>query len=274
MTDASPMVATGLPPGWIEVAAFRSPGHLAAFLDAQMDADADAFDEQTRELLHTLCRRAYALLEGQGWLHAGCVVTQFPDDGSAAGGAPVTEEPYTDQTPWRTTGWTYAVGLLAHPSTGDLNPVALLERALGRLGALEIEETFRLADGRDVLAIATTTAVDPGPLTEGAELLPHFDPDALGTVVYVVPPLGLPDHLAVVVGIAPNVEERSAMSFVALEMATSVHVPDDVRQLRSEAVLVDTTGVFQPTGSMPAPVTPEWARARPASSPDAAPVTS
>lgn len=246
---AGTIVATGLPPGWIEVASFETRRHLALFLDRLMDADADRFGDAERAQVQALCARAHGLVSDQGWLQAGCVVTDFPDDGRAVAGVPTRETPYDDTTPWRTTVWTVAVGLVPVPETGEINPIALAERALGRTGGVELLETFRLHDGREVLAAATT--VDASPLGDepGPGTLPHLDPEALGVAVYVLPTLGLPGHLTLGIGVAPNVDERSAMSVLALEIASSVHAVEDPGALDPRAVLVDRTGRVHPSGS-------------------------
>lgn len=251
------ILATGLPPGWIEVASFETRRHLALFLDRMMDADADRFGAAEREQVQTLCARAHGLVSDQGWLQAGCVVTDFPDDGSAVAGAPTRETPYDESTPWRTTVWTVAVGLVPVPETGDLNPIALAERALGRTGGVELLETFGFHDDREVLAAATTVAAPALGDTTEATTLPHLDPDALGVVVYVLPVLGLPGHLTVGIGVAPNVDERSAMSVLALEIASSVHVVEDPGALDPRAVLVDRTSRIHPSGSWEPAADPE-----------------
>lgn len=237
-TGAGAVLATGLPPGWLEVGAFDDERALTTFLDALLDVDADRFDPGQRDALVHACLLARAAVHGQGWLHLGAVATYVHDgDGQ-----------------WRTTLWTVGVGLVAVPDLDDVNPVGLAERVLGRVEAVEAVESFRLDDGRDGVALSTTARLDLATLPVDAdqlhERLPGLTPGALGVVVYLLPVPGLPGHLGLTVGVAPNRGERTPLSFLAGQMATSVRRVEDVRELPAHQILVDTTGTTVPRGSL------------------------
>ncbi|KAA1372231.1 hypothetical protein [Aeromicrobium fastidiosum] len=238
MTAAAdtPAMATGLPPGWIELAAFPDERTLLGFLDTQIDADGDLFTAENRAMFVQGCLLGYRTVRDQGWLHLGAVATWLPgDDGEL-----------------RTTVWTIGVGLLPVPSFGDVNPVGVAERVLGSRGDVGQIEPFELVDGREGIVIGATTSVDVSDLDfDPVELMPHLRPDELGVYIVVLPMKDLPTHLGVTVGIAPNVAERTPMSVVASQMATSLQRLDGADELPADLVLVDTTRTVRPEGFMP-----------------------
>jgi hypothetical protein len=221
------MLATGLPPGWIELAAFRDEATMRSFLDEQLAADGEAFTTEQRSMVGHACAAVFGLVRPQRWLHLGAVVTQVP--GEAAD--------------WRTTVWTVGVGVMPLPESGDVDPIAVAERVLGRMDGVEASETFRLDDGRHGIVLAMTTSVDLSGLDfDPLAYLPQLDPQALGVYLCLLPVPGLPEHVGVTIGVAPNRTERGPMSFLAGQMATSLHAVTDPTELPSAHVLVDTTG--------------------------------
>lgn len=235
----SPTMATGLPPGWIEIAAFDGEGSLRAFLDSQIDVDAELFSDENRQLLLDGCSMAYSMVRGQNWLHLGAVATYLPDD---------TGELYV-------TVWTVGVGLMSVPQFGDLNPIGVAERVIGRHSSIEQVEPFRLEDGRDGVVLAATTSFDPSTLDfDPTAYMPHLRPDELGVYIVLLPVADLPGHLGVTVGVAPNVAERTPMSFLASQMAASLQLADNVGPMPADRVLIDTTRTIHPTGFLSGPI--------------------
>jgi hypothetical protein len=226
------LLATGLPPGWIEVGAHASDDDLRGFLQAQMDADADAYAAEQRQTLVEACLRARHLAGHQGWLHLGCVVTQVPagDD-------------------WISTAWSVGVGVVRVPDVDPVDPLGVVQRGLPSLGRIDSVHDFTLADGREGVYFGMRTVAGSS-LTEvpADQRLPQLDPDDLGMYVVLLPVAGLPGVVGVTVGVAPNVAERGPMSFLAGQMAASLHVVDDPRSLDADLVLVDPTRQVQPRG--------------------------
>lgn len=218
--------ATGLPPGWIEVAAHRTDADLRAFLERQMDADGDAFDAERRAQLVGACLRARELLAGQDWLHLGCVVTQVPS-------ADV----------WTSTVWAVGVGLLRAPAADAVDPLEVARRGVAHLGDVDTVREFEVEDGRQGVLLGMTTragaALDEVPVEQR---LPQLDPDRMGMYVVLLPVAGVPGLIGLTMGVAPNLDERGLMSVLAGQMAASLHVVGDPAALSPETVLVDTTG--------------------------------
>jgi hypothetical protein len=230
---ASTLFATGLPPGWIEIAAFREEETLRGFLEEQLSADGEAFDDEQRAMLVDACTAAHALVRTQRWLHLGAVVTYVP----------------AEDEQWRTTVWTVGVGLLPTPDLGDVDPVAVAERVLGNVTGVEACEPFRLDDGRHGVALGLVVSVDPVALgVDPATHLPQLEPEALGAYVCLLPVPGLPGHVGVTIGVAPNRQERGPMSVLAAQMATSLRVLPDPAELPPEQVLVDVTRTVHESG--------------------------
>lgn len=229
------LLATGLPPGWIELTAFRDEAALRRFLDAQLDADAERYDAEQRERVVGACLTGHRVLEGQGWLHAGGIVTHVPHDGG-----------------WLPTVWAVAVGVVPHPDPHDLDLAALAERVLPRALAaslaVDATEVFDVGDGRRGIVLGATMPLPP--VDDDLPRLAQLDPQALGVYVCLVPVPGLPDRLGVTIGVAPHRDERAAMSLLAGQMAVSLRVLEDTGALDRDTVLVDTTGAFHPGGSL------------------------
>lgn len=226
------LLATGLPPGWIEVGAHASDDDLRGFLEAQMAADGDAYAAAQRQALVEACLRARHLAGHQGWLHLGCVVTQVPDG---------------DQ--WVSTAWSVGVGVVRVPDVDPVDPLGVVQRGLPSLGRVDSVHDFTLADGRPGVFFGMRTAAGSA-LTEvpAERRLPQLDPEALGMYVVLLPVAGLPGVVGVTVGVAPNVAERGPMSFLAGQMAASLHVVDDPRALDADLVLIDPTRQVHPQG--------------------------
>ncbi|MBF4160944.1 hypothetical protein [Nocardioides acrostichi] len=237
--DELPSIATGLPPGWIELVAFSSVDVLASFLRAQLAVDADRFDDDEIERIVDACVRAHAVAAPQRWLHLGCVVTEFPVEETS-----------------RNTVWTIGVGVITPPSFGDVDPVAVASRVVGSLGEISQVERFSTDDGREGVVFGGTTSATslPDGLTDAdvVRMLPQIDLAALGLYAVVMPLRGLPDRLVLTLGVAPCVEERQAMSVLAGQMAASVHAIADLAAYPRANVLVDRTGAVHERGFLAA----------------------
>lgn len=233
MTDhADVLLATGLPPGWIEVGGHASDDDLRGFLTAQMDADADAYAAAQREALLEACLRARHLAGHEGWLHLGCVVTQVPQ-GDA----------------WISTAWSVGVGVVRVPDLDPVDPLGVVQRGLPSLGRIDSVHDFTLEDGRAGVYFGMRTSAGSalGDVPPD-QRLPQLDPDNLGMYVVLLPVAGLPGVVGITVGVAPNVEERGPVSFLAGQMAASLHVIEDPTAVPADRVLVDSTRRVQPDG--------------------------
>ncbi|WP_127479774.1 hypothetical protein [Nocardioides pantholopis] len=224
--------ATGLPPGWLEIGAHEDEEALRGFLAAQIAADADAYTAEQEQALVDACVRARELMADRAWLHLGCVVTQVPRDET-----------------WVSTVWSVGIGVLRVPDFGDVDPMAVAQRGVAHLGAVDSVREFALADGREGMLFGMRGTAGPA-LSEVPpdQRLPQLDPDALGMYVVLLPVAGVPGLVGITVGVAPNVEERGPMSVLAGEMAASLHVVDDSASTPRDAVLIDTTRTVLPHG--------------------------
>lgn len=226
------LLATGLPPGWIEVGGHASDEDLRGFLAAQMDADADDYDAAQREALVEACLRARHLAGHERWLHLGCVVTQVPRGGS-----------------WVITAWSVGVGIVRVPDLDPVDPLAVAQRGLPSLGRIDTVHDFTLADGRSGVWFGMRTSAGRSLAEVPVDRrLPQLDPDNLGMYVVLLPVAGLAGAVGITVGVAPNVEERGPMSFLAGQMAVSLQVVEDPATVPRDQVLVDATRQVQPQG--------------------------
>lgn len=226
-----PTLATALPPGWIELVAFRTAERLTGFLRAQLAVDAARFTPEQADQLIDACRRAHGLAVRERWLHLGCIVTDMPDGDTL-----------------RTTVWTIGLGVLQVPTFGDVDPLGVGARVLGSRGTIETVLDVELDDGRRGLVVGGHTAAGPGADLAASSRLPQLDPERLGLYGVLLPLPGAQGRLVLSLGISPCVAERQAMSVVAGQMATSVHVVEDVGRYSPDSVLVDTTGLVHPDG--------------------------
>jgi hypothetical protein len=226
-----------VPPGWIELAAFAGDAEALAWFGRLLDETPDLFAATARAEL----MRTYAAVRSQvdhGLVDsAGTLVTTLPDD--------------------TVTIWQFTLRVVDLPPSGDVNPMAVVQRFLAaeqaggtdELGTDDLVEEFRTEDGRDGVAIHTTApAGENGPLL--LRHVPHADPAALG-VVYAAVRLhrssgGDFDRLAVVTGVAPTVAERLPMALVAAQLTLSARL----RNARSDPppgpVAVDAADVTSP----------------------------
>lgn len=226
-----PTLATALPAGWIELVAFRTPERLTAYLRAQLAVDGDRFSAEQADQLIDACRRAHGLAVSERWLHLGCLVTDFPVGETL-----------------RTTVWTIGLGVLRVPTFGDVDPLGVGARVLASLGIIEDVIDVELDDGRRGLIVGGYASAGPGADLSSTELLPQLDPERLGLYGVLLPLPGAPGRLVLALGISPCGEERQAMSVVAGQLATSVHVIGDLSHYAPASVLVDTTGLVHPDG--------------------------
>ncbi|MGH3383081.1 MAG: hypothetical protein ACRDO1_00740 [Nocardioidaceae bacterium] len=225
-----------VPPGWIEFSAFSSDEAATRWFDRLLAKTPDLFDEQTRVALRVTYAQVRSQIPAGLVDSAGALITTLLDD--------------------TVTMWQFSMRVLDLPRSGDINPMAVVERFLeseqGRseVGEDDIVESFQTEDGRDGVAIHTTaTAVD-----DGGQLVanvPGTDPAALG-VVYAAVRLhrqegSEADRLAVVTGIAPNIEQRLPMSIIAAQLTLSAELRDEGADPPEGSIDVDTTGRFDQT---------------------------
>jgi hypothetical protein len=218
------------PPGWIELVAHEDDEEAAAWFDRLLAKTPDLVDEAGADLL----RRTFAEVRRQMPRDlvnsAGVIVTTLEDD--------------------EVTLWQYTLTLMTPPQAGDVNLMAVVERFLespeGRepLGEGDFVESFHTPDGRDGIAVHTTTSLDDGGRL--AANIPGANPDRLG-VVHAVVRLNRVrgasgDRLAVIVGTAPNVEQRLPMSIIAAQVLVSARLRDSDAEPPVGRIDVDATG--------------------------------
>lgn len=224
-----------VPPGWIELVAHNDDAEASAWFERLLDQTPALFDDDGRAIL----RQAYDEVRRQmpqGLIDAaGVLITSLDDDADANAA----------------TLWQFSVAVVPAPPSGDVNLMAVVERFLdspqGRRPLTDeddLVESFRTEDGRDGVAIHTTTRVDDGGRLAGN--VPGTDPARLG-VVYAAVRLNRPraataDRIAVVTGVAPNVEQRLAMSLVAAGLTLSAQLRDHDDAPPPGRVHLDATG--------------------------------
>jgi hypothetical protein len=222
-----------VPPGWIELAAFETEAEATTWFDRVLAQSAAVLDEGTR----TELARIYAAVRGRaphGLVDsAGALVTTLPDD--------------------TVTLWAFTVRVLDMPPSGDVNPMAVVERFLAaeqeagapELADADLVETFRTRDGRDGVAIHTSVAA-PRPFE--AEV-PGTDPEALGVVYAAVrlrrPPGAAADRLVLVTGVSPNVGQRLPMAVVAAGLTLSAQVRAEGEEPPPGRIDIDATGRYE-----------------------------
>lgn len=238
----------GIPPGWIELVAHEDDVEAARWFDRLLDQTPDLFDEAGRDVLRRSYDEVRRELPQTGVDAAGVLITTLADD--------------------EVTLWQFTVTIVPVPPSGDVNVMAVVERFLesdaGRRpldDPDDLVETFRTDDGRDGVAIHTTTNLsDDGRL---ASHVPGARSDRLG-VVYAAVRLNRPasataDRLAVVTGVAPTIEQRLPMSIVAAHLTLSARLRDGDAPRPPGRVDVDTTGHRRDERPTTTPTSPKTA---------------
>ena len=212
-----------VPPGWIELKAFDDDAEALRWFTGLLDSTPALFDEPTRRHLLECYRVARAEALGLPVDCAGVLMTVYD-------GAP--------------TLWTYTVVVIALPSSGEVNSMAVLQRYLesdGRshLGPEDLLESVDTPAGQEVVAIHTTSPVAPALVEQVGDRVPGLGGagSALGVVHSAVRLPRSPgedvDRLVLVTGVAPRLEERLAMSLVAAQLTltaragSSADLPDE-----------------------------------------------
>jgi hypothetical protein len=118
----------------------------------------------------------------------------------------------------------------------------------GQMATYDRTDAFTLDDGRSGVILTGTVDVTevPGAVLSPDRLLPGMDPSALGLYVCLLPVSGLEHRIGITVAIAPQASEVTPLSWLANQMATSIHAVDDPRDYPSDNVLVDPTGTVHP----------------------------
>lgn len=233
---SSPLLATPLPFGWLEIGAFDDAETAEAFVRSRLKTDPAGIPADVIDQVATALREAHGWTAGVGWQHLGVLVTS------------VSEGNQSKER--RLTAWTVGVITLPALSSRDINPAGLIERLLPGRGLSMDLQTIRLPDGRE--AVSATGPLDavatvPGGLT-GA--FGDDDPASLGLVTTWVPlPEG--DALLGVVAVALRVDELAALQLLTVEMAAGAHLVDDSSTLPADRVLVDPARTLHTAGFLP-----------------------
>lgn len=229
--DVGDELWVAVPPGWIELVAHENDEDAARWFDRLLAKTPNTFDENGMESLRTSYDE---------------VRRQMPRDSIDAAGVLVTTLDNDEVTLWQ-----FTMSVVAGPPSGDVNVMAVVERFMGSAEGRELiagkddfAESFQTQDGRDGVAIHTTTRIDDdGRL---AMNIPHADSERLG-VVYAAIRLNrakstTADRIAIIVGVAPNVEQRLPMSIVAAQLTLSARLRDSDAPPLPGRIDIDVTG--------------------------------
>ncbi len=229
--DAGDELWVAVPPGWIELVAHADDDEARLWFERLLDRTPDLFDDDGRAILRQSFDDVRRQVPRGALDAAGVLVTTLEDDS--------------------VTLWQFSIATLPVPPSGDVNMMAVIERFLdspqGRNPLTDpddLVESFRTEDGRDGVAIHTTTRVDDGGRL--ASTVPGTDPERLGVVHAAVrlnrPRSATADTIAIITGVAPNVQQRLAMSIVAAQITLSARLRDSDDAPLPGRVDVDATG--------------------------------
>lgn len=196
------------PPGWVEIAAFDTDARAEAHWRDMIEPARPHLGDGPTDHLYVGLREARAAVVGSGVTSAGVVVTEVDDEPAV---------------------WTFST-TIEHVASGEVNPVALVERAVGTAGTVERVEDITLVDGRTaVQAFLTLTpqtrlgrghgAAAPRPTTPGKPPV-----ERLGSCVVAVALPGRPHDLVLTTGSSPDPEHRPLLAHVVSAIAAGVHV--------------------------------------------------
>lgn len=128
--------------------------------------------------------------------------------------------------------WTFST-TIEQVTSGEVNPVALVERSLGHAGTVEETEDITLVDGRTaVQAFLTLTPQTRLGRAHGATSSAAEEPagpdrppvERLGSCVVAVALPDRPHDLVVVTGSSPDPDHRPLLAHVVSAIAAGVHV--------------------------------------------------
>lgn len=195
------------PPGWVEIAAFDTGARAEAHWRDMIEPAREHLGDGPTDHLYLGLREARAAVARSGVTSAGVVVTEVDDEPAV---------------------WTFSTRI-ENVSSGEVNPVALVERAIGTAGTVDEVEDITLVDGRTAVqafltltpqsrlgrrhAPATAAAVTGTPPVE-----------QLGSCVVAVALPGRPHDLVLVTGSSPDPEHRPLLAHVVSAIAAGVHV--------------------------------------------------
>ncbi|WP_454085003.1 hypothetical protein [Georgenia sp. Marseille-Q6866] len=195
------------PPGWVEIAAFDTDARAEAHWRDMIEPAREHLGDGPTDHLYVGLREARAAVAGTGVTSAGVVLTEVDDKPAV---------------------WTFST-TMEHVPSGEVNPVALVERAVGTAGTVERVEDITLVDGRTaVQAFLTLTpqtrlgrahgSAAPRPATGTPPV------ERLGCCVVAVALPGRPHDLVLVTGSSPDTEHRPLLAHVVSAIAAGVHV--------------------------------------------------
>lgn len=219
-----------IPPGWIELVAHADDVEAARWFDRLLDKTPDLFDDDGKNVLRASYDEVRRRMPREALQSAGVLVTAYGEEATL---------------------WQYTVSIESVPTAGDINFMAVVERFMaseeGRAPLNEetdFVENYQTVDGRDGIAIHTTTAVDNDAAIK--ENMPLAETNRLG-VVYAAVRLNRPiesdeDKILLVTGVSPNLDQRLAMSIIAAQITLSARLHDNDAPAMDGRVDVDATG--------------------------------
>ncbi|TNC18622.1 hypothetical protein FHE66_06175 [Georgenia sp. 311] len=196
------------PPGWVEIAAFDSDARAEQHWRDMVEPAREYLGDARTDHLYTGLRAAREAVAGTRITSAGAVVTEVDDEPAV---------------------WTFST-TIEHVRSGEVNPVALVERSLGRTGTVESTEDITLVDGRTAVQ-SFITLTPESPMGRAGDDAPAVRPEAgerpvdtLGTCVVAVALPGRPHDLVLVTGSSPDPEHRPLLAHVVSAIAAGAHV--------------------------------------------------
>ncbi|HLV03083.1 hypothetical protein [uncultured Georgenia sp.] len=207
------------PPGYVEIAAFDTDERAERHWRDMVEPVRTHLGDGRTDTLYAGLRAAREAMAGSRVTSAGVVLTAVDDEPAV---------------------WTFST-MVERVAAGPLNPVALVERALGHTGQVDSAEDITLVDGRS--AVQAFVTLSPRTLLGRAHGSPAHVSDAAppglpaqlpverlaGCVVAVSLPRR-PHHLVVVTGSSQRREHRPLLAHVVSAVAAGVHVGSEEPQ--------------------------------------------
>ncbi|PYF99947.1 hypothetical protein SAMN05216184_105191 [Georgenia satyanarayanai] len=196
------------PPGWVEIAAFDTDARAEAHWRDMIEPAREHLGDGPTDHLYLGLREARAAVARSGVTSAGVVVTEVDDKPAV---------------------WTFST-TIEKVASGEVNPVALVERAVGTAGTVERVEDITLVDGRTAVQAFLTLSPETrlgrahGSATAPAGGTGTPPVERLGSCVVAVALPGRPHDLVLVTGSSPDPEHRPLLAHVVSAIAAGVHV--------------------------------------------------
>lgn len=191
------------PPGWVEIGAFDTDARAEQHWADMVEPARPLLGEDGTERLYAGLRGVREAVAGSGATSVGVVLTAVDDEPAV---------------------WTFST-MIEHVTSGEFNPVALVERSLGNIGRVDETEDITLVDGRTALqAFVTVTPESWLGRSHGVRVSADEPPAEMGCCVVAVALPGRPHDLVLTTGSSPDLDHRPLLAHVVSAIAAGVHV--------------------------------------------------